>query len=57
VDAIVRAAASDRRLCALFAGVALGEERLRRHRLEMAARFVFAALRRRLARYLSLIAA
>lgn len=46
VDAIIRAAAGDRRLCALFARVALGEERLRRRKLEMAARFLLASLRR-----------
>ena len=57
VDAIIRAAASDRRLCVLFARVALGEEPLRRRRLEIAVRFVLAACRRRLARYLSLTAA
>jgi geranylgeranyl reductase family protein len=56
-DSIVRAAASDARLCRLFARVALGEEALRRRKFEMAWRFFRAALRRRLSRYLSLIAA
>ncbi len=48
VDAIIAAAAVDRKLCRLFALVALGEERLRRRKLEMAWRFSLAALRRRL---------
>jgi geranylgeranyl reductase family protein len=47
-DAIIAAAAADRRLCRLFALVALGEEPLRRRRLEMAWRFALARLRRRL---------
>ena len=46
-DAIIRAAALDARLCRLFALVALGEASLRRHRLEMAWRFVLARLRGR----------
>ena len=48
VDAIIRAAAADARLCRLFAQVALGEASLRRHRLEMTWRFVLATLRCRL---------
>ncbi len=56
-DSIIRAAASDARLCRLLARVALGEEALRRRKLEMAWRFFRAALRRRIGRYLSLIAA
>ena len=47
-DAIIGAAACDRKLCRLFARVALGEERLRRRKLEMAWRFLLAKLRRRL---------
>lgn len=47
-DAVIAAAAVDRKLCRLFALVALGEERLRRRRLEMAWRFSLASLRRRL---------
>jgi len=46
-DAIIRAAALDARLCRLFALVALGEASLRRHRLEMAWRFLLAKLRSR----------
>src|SRR5262249_16980871 len=49
-DAIIRAAASDARLCRLFALVALGEASFRRHRLEMAWRFLVARLRVRLGR-------
>jgi geranylgeranyl reductase family protein len=44
-DAIIRAAALDARLCRLFALVALGEASLRRHRLEIAWRFLAAKLR------------
>ncbi|MGH7391153.1 MAG: NAD(P)/FAD-dependent oxidoreductase [Candidatus Rokuibacteriota bacterium] len=47
-DAIIGAAAVDRKLCRLFALIALGEKRLRPHKLEMAWRFSLAALRRRL---------
>jgi flavin-dependent dehydrogenase len=46
-DAVIGAAAIDPRLCRLFALVALGEASLRRHRLEMAWRFVLARLRSR----------
>jgi flavin-dependent dehydrogenase len=46
-DAVITAAALDARLCRLFALVALGEASLRRHRLEMAGRFLLARLRRR----------
>jgi flavin-dependent dehydrogenase len=46
-DAVIRAAAVDARLCRLFALVALGEASLRRHRLEMAWRFLLAKLRGR----------
>jgi geranylgeranyl reductase family protein len=49
-DAVIRAAAVDRKLCRLFARVALGEESLRRRRREMAWRFVLASARRRLRR-------
>lgn len=49
-DAIIGAAARDVRLCRLFARVALGEEPLRRRRLEMAWRFVLARVRERLGR-------
>jgi flavin-dependent dehydrogenase len=48
VDAIVRAAARDARLCRLFALVALGEKALRPRIPEMFVRFVVAALRARL---------
>ena len=48
VDRIIRAAAADERLCRLFARVALGEESLRRHKMEMTWRFVLAVLRARL---------
>lgn len=54
VDRIIRAAGEDARLCRLFALVALGEESLRRCRLEMAARLVRVALRHRLQRLLTL---
>jgi geranylgeranyl reductase family protein len=46
-DAIIRAAASDRKLCRLFARVALGEESLRRRKLELAWRFLLAKVRAR----------
>jgi geranylgeranyl reductase family protein len=46
-DAIIRAAAVDARLCRLFALVALGEASLRRHRFEIAWRFLAARLRGR----------
>jgi geranylgeranyl reductase family protein len=46
-DAIIRAAALDARLCRLFALVALGEARLRRHRWEIAWRFLVSRLRSR----------
>jgi len=49
-DSIIRAAALDARLCRLFALVALGEASLRRHRLEMAGRFLCAKVRERWAR-------
>lgn len=49
-DAVIRAAALDARLCRLFALVALGEASLRRHRVEMAWRFLLARLRARLRR-------
>jgi len=48
VDSIIRAAAADARLCRLLARVALGEESLRRRKLEMTWRFLMAALRGRL---------
>jgi geranylgeranyl reductase family protein len=44
-DAVIAAAAGDPRLCRLFALVALGEASLRRHRLEMAWRFLLARVR------------
>lgn len=47
VDRIVRAAAADRKLSRLFAAVALGEESLRRRKLELAARFLLALARPR----------
>jgi geranylgeranyl reductase family protein len=49
-DALIGAAALDGRLCRLFALVALGEARLRAHRLEMTWRFLLARLRTRLRR-------
>ncbi|MBI2206863.1 MAG: NAD(P)/FAD-dependent oxidoreductase [Candidatus Rokubacteria bacterium] len=49
-DRVIRAAAVDRKLCRLFAAVALGEEDLRRRRLEIAWRFAVASLRLRLRR-------
>jgi geranylgeranyl reductase family protein len=45
VDRVIRAAAADPVLCRLFAAVALGEEPLRRRKLEMAARFLVALAR------------
>ena len=48
VDRIIRAAAIDDRLCRLFARVALGEESLRRRKVEMTWRFLLAVLRARL---------
>jgi geranylgeranyl reductase family protein len=45
VDRIIRAAAADRRLARLFAAVALGEDSLRRRRLELATRFLLALAR------------
>ncbi|HEX6210440.1 MAG TPA: NAD(P)/FAD-dependent oxidoreductase [Methylomirabilota bacterium] len=50
-DAVIRVAALDTRLCRLFALVALGEARLRGHRLEIAGRFLLARLRMRLRRW------
>jgi flavin-dependent dehydrogenase len=47
-DAIIGAAARDPKLRRLFARVALGEESLRRRKLEMAGRFLLARLRARL---------
>jgi geranylgeranyl reductase family protein len=47
-DAVIRAASLDPRLCRLFALVALGEASLRRHRFEIAWRFLLARLRARL---------
>ena len=47
-DRVIRAAALDRRLCRLFAAVALGEETVRRRKLELAWRFALASLRLRL---------
>ena len=46
-DRVIRAAAIDARLCRLFAAVALGEENLRRRKLEIAWRFALASLRLR----------
>jgi geranylgeranyl reductase family protein len=48
VDRVIRAAARDRALRRLLARIALGEESLRRRRLELAWRFGFALLRERL---------
>ena len=45
VDRVIRAAARDPALSRLFAAVALGEESLRRRKLEMAARFLLALAR------------
>ncbi len=45
-DAVIRAAAVDPKLCRLLARVALGEEDLRRRRLELALRFLLARFRR-----------
>ena len=50
-DAVIRAAALDARLCRLFALVALGEASLRRHRRELAWRFLLAQLRARWRRW------
>ncbi len=47
VDRVIRAAAIDPALSRLFAAVALGEESLRRRKLEMAARFLLALARPR----------
>jgi geranylgeranyl reductase family protein len=47
VDRVIRAAAADPALCRLFAAVALGEESLRRRKLEMAARLLLALARPR----------
>ena len=49
-DRVIRAAALDRRLCRLFAAVALGEENLRHRKLELAWRFALASFRLRLRR-------
>ena len=46
VDTVIRAAAADRHLCRLLARVALGEEDLRRRRLEIVLRFLLARFRR-----------
>jgi geranylgeranyl reductase family protein len=46
-DAIIRAAAWDPKLCRLFARVALGDESLRRRKLELAWRFLLAKVRAR----------
>jgi flavin-dependent dehydrogenase len=46
-DAIIAAAARDRRLARLFALIALGEESFQRRRLELGARMALAALRGR----------
>ena len=46
VDTVIRAAAADRHLCRLLARVALGEEDLRRRRLELVLRFLLARFRR-----------
>jgi geranylgeranyl reductase family protein len=47
VDRVIGAAAADPALCRLFASVALGEESLRRRKVEMAARFLLALVRPR----------
>jgi geranylgeranyl reductase family protein len=49
-DRLIRAAAVDATLCRLFARVALGEEGLRRRRLEMTWRFALASVRARVHR-------
>jgi flavin-dependent dehydrogenase len=49
-DRVIRAAALDRRLCRLFAAVALGEESVRRRKLELAWRFALASFRLRFRR-------
>jgi geranylgeranyl reductase family protein len=46
VDRVIRAASRDPALCRLLAAVALGEESLRRHKFEMAVRFLLTLLRR-----------
>jgi geranylgeranyl reductase family protein len=46
VDTVIRAAATDRRLCRLLARIALGEEDLRTRKLELALRFLLARFRR-----------
>jgi len=46
VDTVIRAAATDRRLCRLLARVALGEEDLRARKLELVVRFLLARFRR-----------
>jgi flavin-dependent dehydrogenase len=50
LDRVIRAAALDRRLCRLFAAVALGEEDLRTRKLELAWRFALASFRLRFMR-------
>jgi geranylgeranyl reductase family protein len=47
-DRVIRAAAADSKLCRLLALVTLGEESLRRRKLELAWRFALAPLRARL---------
>ncbi|PYM18803.1 MAG: geranylgeranyl reductase [Candidatus Rokuibacteriota bacterium] len=47
-DRVIRAAAVDRKLCRLFARIALGEESLRRRKLTLVWRFALASLRVRL---------
>lgn len=47
VDHVIRAASADPELCRLLAAVALGEESLRRRKLELAARFLLAVVRPR----------
>jgi geranylgeranyl reductase family protein len=47
VDRVIRAAAADPALCRLLAAVALGEESLRRRKLEIGARLVLALARHR----------
>jgi geranylgeranyl reductase family protein len=46
VDHVIRAASADPELCRLFAAVALGEESLRRRKLELAVRFLLALVLR-----------
>lgn len=50
LDRVIRAAALDRRLCRLFAAVALGEADPRKRKLELAWRFALASFRLRLKR-------